>query len=94
MAAEFDINHNLQKAYTANTVITVDDFLTSLFPYCGWTRFTQYIPSKPSKYGIKIWCVCDSSTNYSLKGQIYKGKRPNNEREINRGDTILGGELL
>lgn len=80
------MNHNLQEAYTPNAAITVDE---QLFPYRGRTRFTQYIPSKPAKYGIKIWWVCDSSTNYPLKGQIYTGKRPTEEREINQGERVV-----
>lgn len=36
---------NLEKAYTPDCHVTVDE---QLFPYRGRTRFTQYIPSKPA----------------------------------------------
>uniref|UniRef100_A0A182RWX2 DDE_Tnp_1_7 domain-containing protein n=1 Tax=Anopheles funestus TaxID=62324 RepID=A0A182RWX2_ANOFN len=67
----FDIlNANLQACYVAGANVTVDE---QLFPFRGGTGFTQYIPSKPAKYGIKVWWACDSCRSYPIKGQIYKG---------------------
>lgn len=63
----------LERAYTPDCQVTVGE---QLFPYRGRTRFTQYIPSKPAKYGIKVWWVCDSVLNYPLKGIIYTRKPP------------------
>lgn len=80
------LNANLESAYTPGANITVDE---QLFPYKGRTRFTQYIPSKPAKYGIKVWWVCDSRTNYPLKGEIYTGKLANAEREVNQGERVV-----
>ena len=36
--------------------------------------FVQYMPKKTVKFGIKIWELYDSGTEYCLKFQIYKGK--------------------
>lgn len=77
---------NLAKAYTPGGEVTVDE---QLFPYRGRTRFTQYIPSKPAKYGIKFWWICDANTNYPLKGIIYTGKPPGGQRETNQGEKIV-----
>lgn len=65
------LNSNLQKYYRPSENLTVDE---QLFPYRGRTKFTQYILSKPAKYGIKVWWICDAETYYPLKGQIYLGK--------------------
>lgn len=46
------LNDNLAKNYKPTSNLTIDEHL---FPYRGRTRFTQYIPSKPAKYGIKVW---------------------------------------
>jgi len=35
--------------------------------------FKQYIPNKPSKYGIKVYVVADSKTFYSVSSKIYTG---------------------
>ena len=33
-----------------------------------------YMPSKPRKYGLKIFWACESSTGYALKAIAYSGK--------------------
>lgn len=78
--------NNLERRYVPGAQITVDE---QLFPYRGRTRFTQYIPSKPAKYGIKIWWVCDANSNYPLKGIIYVGKQPNEARAANLGENVV-----
>lgn len=62
------LNENLSKNYSPHNTITIDE---QLFPYRGKTKFTQYIPSKPAKYGIKIWWACDSKAKYPLQGILY-----------------------
>ena len=59
------LNRNLQACYVAGLHVTVDE---QLYPYRGGTGFTQYIPSKPAKYGIKVWWACDAVTSYPIKG--------------------------
>lgn len=66
--------------------ITVDE---QLFPYRGKTKFTQYIPSKPAKYGIKVWWACDSKTKYPLQGKLYTGRVDGEEREVKQGENVL-----
>ena len=48
----------------------------SLVPFRGRCSFKVYMPSKPSKYGIKIWCMVDVTNAYLLNAQIYSGKSP------------------
>lgn len=80
------LNSNLARLYTPGANLTVDE---QLFPYRGRTPFTQYIPSKPAKYGIKVWWICDSKTHYPLKGMIYGGKLANEQREVNQGERVV-----
>lgn len=70
---------NLENHYLPHECITVDE---QLYGFRGRTPFTQYIPSKPAKYGIKIWWACDSKAFYPLCGQLYVGK-VNNVRDLN-----------
>ena len=72
-------------AYTPHEALTVDE---QLFPYRGRTRFTQYIPSKPAKYGLKVWWLCDSKSYRPVKVMTYSGKLPNQEREVNQGQNV------
>ncbi|KAJ8873059.1 hypothetical protein PR048_026675 [Dryococelus australis] len=64
-------DENLSKLYYPHDNVTVDDQLVG---FRGRCPFNQYIPSKPSKYGVKIWALCDSNTSYVLKIQMYTGK--------------------
>lgn len=80
------LNRNLQDNYIAGASVTVDE---QLYPYRGGTGFTQYIPSKPARYGIKVWWVCDATTSYPVKGQIYTGMAPSGERERNQGERVV-----
>lgn len=79
------LQSNLSNGYLPHDALTVDE---QLFPYRGRTPFTQYIPSKPAKYGIKVWWLCDAKTNYPLKGIIYSGKPPGQERGVNLGYNV------
>ena len=46
-----------------------------LFPYRGKTKFAQYIPIKPAKYGIQIWWGFDTKTKYALEGNLSIGRK-------------------
>jgi len=47
------------------------------------------MPSKPTKYGIKIWAACDANTSYVLKMQVYTGKPVRGAPEKNQGTKIV-----
>jgi len=42
------------------------------------------MPSKPAKYGVKIWCCCDAYTSYPLRpmGQVYLGRQPDHHVKL------------
>lgn len=79
------LNVNLKRCYTASECVVVDE---QLYPCRNRTKFTQCMPSKPAKYGIKIWWVCDAASSYPLTGQIYTGKSEE-ERETNIGERVV-----
>jgi len=54
----------IPKLYYPAENVTVDEQLVA---FRGRCPFKQYIPSKPAKYGIKIWTLCDSKTSYVWK---------------------------
>lgn len=83
----FDIwNTSLQNAYIPGTNLTIDEQLVT---FRGKCPFRQYIPSKPGRYGIKFWAICDSETSYALKLDIYKGKEPNDKKAKNVGTNVV-----
>ena len=73
-------------AYVPGTNMTIDEQLVT---FCGRCPFRQYMPSKPGKYGIKIWAICDSTAHYVLKMDVYKGREIGEPRETNLGSKIV-----
>ncbi|KAL2091670.1 hypothetical protein ACEWY4_013933 [Coilia grayii] len=45
-----------------------------MIKFDGRLQWKQYMPKKPVKWGIKIWCLCDSLTGYCLAFNVYTGK--------------------
>lgn len=39
--------------------------------------FGQYLPLKPTKWGIKVWVMADAVTGYCCNLQIYTGREGN-----------------
>ena len=52
--------------YWTNDGITVDE---QLFPSRKYCPFLQYMPNKPSKFGIKFWMAADFTSGYMLSIQ-------------------------
>ena len=48
----------------------------------------MYIPSKPGKYGIKLWVCADVETSYSTNFQVYLGKEGHHS-EIGQGSRVV-----
>lgn len=47
-----------------------------MIEYKGKTSLKQYMPMKPIKRGIKMWCRADSTNDYLSEFDIYTGKSP------------------
>ena len=45
-----------------------------MVPFKGRLSFRQYMPAKPTKWGIKLWSLCESTTGYMYNFQVYTGK--------------------
>ena len=62
---------NCQNHYTLTEDLTVDE---QLFPTKCRCRFTQFMPQKPDKYGIKFWILSEVESKYLLNAIPYLGK--------------------
>ncbi|KAM4036366.1 LOW QUALITY PROTEIN: piggyBac transposable element-derived protein 4-like [Anomaloglossus baeobatrachus] len=76
---------NLPIFYNPGDNVTVDEQLVS---FRGRCPFRQCIQSKPAKYGIKIWTLCDSKSVYALNAQVYIGKQAG-QSENNQGMRVV-----
>jgi hypothetical protein len=82
-AQRMESDSNLAKHYKPTEHLTIDE---QLYPYRSRTKFIKYIPSKPAKYGIKVWC--DAENSYPLTGQLYTEKSSAG-REKNVGERVV-----
>ena len=48
-----------------------------MIAFKGRLSFRQYMPAKPTKYGIKVWLTADSSNGFVLNHKVYLGKERN-----------------
>ena len=64
---------NCQKTYSISEFGTIDEMLAAFRGRCS---FRQYIPSKPDKYGIKLFALVDAQTFFTSKLEVYVGSQP------------------
>ena len=57
--------------YQPSQKITVDE---RMIKSKGRVLFKQYMPKKPTKWGRKVFAVCDSTTSYYWDFDIYRGQ--------------------
>ena len=63
--------------------LTIDE---QLVPFRGKCPFRHYLPR--GKYGIKLWLMSDVKTGYVCAAEVYTGKPPDGERDINQGRNV------
>lgn len=62
------IRENCMKSYDPSRWMTVDERLQA---FRGKFFGKVYIASKPGKFGIKIWVICDALNFYAFNFQVY-----------------------
>ena len=62
---------SIQRVYVPDDCITVDEQWVG---YRARILGKTYMPSKPRKYGLKIFWACESSSEYPLNAIAYGGK--------------------
>ena len=60
----------LRNSYNPNKQLTIDEHLCK---YRGHCPFRQYIPSKPDKYGIKMFIIADALNYFPINIEVYTG---------------------
>ena len=78
--------NNLRNIYVPNKTLTVDEQLVG---YRGKIPGRTYMPSKPRKYGVKFFWLCEATTGFALYGMIYSGREENNAPHRNLGNDIV-----
>ncbi|XP_043505326.1 piggyBac transposable element-derived protein 4-like [Polistes fuscatus] len=76
---------NSQNCYKPGPYITINE---QLFPTKARCRFTQYMPNKPDKFGIKFWLAFDVRSKYIINGFPYLGKDESREPSVPLGEFV------
>ncbi|XP_022183154.1 piggyBac transposable element-derived protein 4-like [Myzus persicae] len=82
---------NINQNYNLSEYTTIDEML---HPFRGRCQWIQYIPSKPAKYGIKMFALCDAKTFYTSKIEIYVGKQPPGTYEVSNSPIDIVKRLV
>jgi hypothetical protein len=77
---------NCKACYILDENITIDE---QLFPTKARYPLTQYIASKPDKFGIRFLLAVDSKSTYLLHGFPYLGKDVNRPEGIPLSEHIV-----
>ena len=77
---------NIQKAYEPSKNLSIDE---GMIAYNGRLSFCQYMPAKPTKYGIKVWMAADSQNGYVNNFSVYLGKEADAPRNNGLGYDVV-----
>ncbi|CAH2321338.1 Hypothetical predicted protein [Pelobates cultripes] len=85
----YEFVKNFQKCYSLSEFVTLD-----LTGFRGRCAFKQYIPSKPAKYGTKIYSLVDSKMFYTYNLEIYAGNQPDGPFDISNKPTDVVKRMI
>ncbi|XP_067663476.1 piggyBac transposable element-derived protein 4-like [Haliotis asinina] len=71
--------------YNPHQNISIDEAMVA---FRGRLAFRQYLPAKPTKYGIKVWMRADPENGYVSDFQVYTGKE-NRTAEAGLGSRVV-----
>ena len=55
----------------------------------GRIFFKQYMPAKPTKWGIKVWEMCDAATGCCVTFDIHTGHASHQNMEVSLGHKVV-----
>lgn len=70
-----EVLQNCLRNYNPHRNVSVDE---AMVKFRGRLAFRQYLPAKPTKYGIKVWMRADPTNGYVNEFQVYTGKDNSN----------------
>ncbi|KAL8600762.1 hypothetical protein ACOMHN_055957 [Nucella lapillus] len=72
--------------YNPGRDLSIDE---SMIGYKGRLFFKQYMPAKPTKWGIKVWQKCEAETGYCVTFDVYTGRHSRQETTVSLGEEVV-----
>jgi hypothetical protein len=79
------IKEKCMSMYNPHQNVSIDE---AMIAFRGRLGFKQYMPAKPTKYGIKVWMRGDPTNGYTNDFQVYTGKEAG-VREVGLGTRVI-----
>ena len=65
------LNEKCRKFCQPNMEVSIDERMVRSKAHFS---FKQYIRNKPTKWGFKLWCLCNAKNGYTIRFSVYRGK--------------------
>ena len=66
-----ELLQRFEMMYTPEKELSLDE---AMIRFKGRLSFIQYMPKKPTKWGLKAFVLADSKTGYTFRWHLYTGK--------------------
>lgn len=88
-----EIRSKCMENWNLGQFVTVDEMMVR---YKGkYCPIRLYMPNKPTKWGIKVWCVADASRKYVYDFEVYTGASVKNMvSQAGPGEAKTGYEVV
>ncbi|XP_062613919.1 piggyBac transposable element-derived protein 4-like [Saccostrea cucullata] len=80
------VSENINKSYSPGQYQTIDE---GMIAYKGRHTAKQYIPSKPVRWGLKLWLRCDSVSGFCHQFEVYMGRACGQRQSIPLGRGVV-----
>lgn len=75
-----------QKLYQPGQMVSVDERMIRMK---GRSILRQYLPNKPTKWGIKLFAACDVATSYMFNLEVYTGAAPDEPQDVGSTHAVV-----
>ena len=73
-------------SYVAHKENSTDE---ATIKFKGTLAFSQYLPAKPTKYGIRVWVRAYSTNGYECEFQVYIGRPSGVKTKVGQGKRVV-----
>ncbi|XP_064650932.1 piggyBac transposable element-derived protein 4-like [Lineus longissimus] len=80
------VTPHFAEEYVMDQETAIDE---AMIPYKRRLNIKQYMSAKPTKWGIKVWCLNEARTGYGWRLQVYTGAGADGVPETNQTTRVV-----